>query len=481
MAFTFRHPYEPDPAFSARVAYFCMEYAIHQPLKTYCGGLGYLAGSHLRSAFALRQNMVAIGILWKYGYYDQVRKGDRTMDVLFAEKNYGFLEKTDLRFPIQVAGHDVAVTAWYLPPEVYNTVPLFLLSTDLPENDYLARTISHRLYDPNPETKIAASILLGLGGAKLLEELGWEPQVYHLNESHALPLGFYLYDKYKDIGAVREKLVFTNHTPEDGGNPRSDIRLLEKMGFFSGIPITETAAIAHLSNNTLDHTSTALRLAGLANGVSKLHRQTLARMWGKEEGLCPVISITNGQNFHYWSDAEMYRQLGANDDEGLRRRKGKCKEELFEVVADEEGEIFRKDVLTIVFAKRFSGYKRADLLLRDMDRFTRMVTSKDRPVQVIWAGKPFPMDYTAIGIFDKVVDVCKAYRNCAILAGYELRLSGILKRGADVWLNVPRYLHEASGTSGMTAAMNGAINVSIADGWIPEFARDKVNSFLIPA
>src|SRR5690349_19888250 len=170
-----------------------MEFGIHQPLKTYAGGLGFLAGSHMRSAFELKQNMVGVGILWKYGYYDQVRKSDQTMDVLFEEKIYGFLVNTGIRFTIQVSGHNVWVTAFYLPPEVFNTAPIFLLSTDLPENDYLAKTISHKLYDANPETTIAAAILLGVGGASLFDHINWQPEIYHLNESHGLPLLFHLY------------------------------------------------------------------------------------------------------------------------------------------------------------------------------------------------------------------------------------------------------------------------------------------------
>src|SRR5689334_8947539 len=134
MAFTFRHPYTIDPTYSKSVAYFCMEYAIDQPLKIYAGGLGFLAGSHLRSAFELKQNFVGIGILWKYGYYDQVRKSDQTMDVLFEEKVYGFLQQTGIKFKIQVSKHEVWVTAYYLPPNVFNTAPLFLLTTNLPEN-----------------------------------------------------------------------------------------------------------------------------------------------------------------------------------------------------------------------------------------------------------------------------------------------------------------------------------------------------------
>ena len=145
MGFSFSHPYEFDPEYKRRVAYFCMEFGIHQPLKTYAGGLGFLAGSHMRSAYELQQNMVGVGILWKYGYYDQVRKADQAMDVLFQEKMYGFLKKTDIRFPITVAGHNVLVTAYYLSPDIFKTVPVFFLSTDIPENDYLARTICHKL------------------------------------------------------------------------------------------------------------------------------------------------------------------------------------------------------------------------------------------------------------------------------------------------------------------------------------------------
>ena len=457
-----------------------MEYAIHQPLKIYAGGLGFLAGSHLRSAFDLKQHFVGIGILWKYGYYDQVRKSDQTMDILFEEKVYGFLQPTDIKFTVRIFQHDIWVTAFYLPPGVFHTAPLFLLSTNLPENDYLAQTISHKLYDFNPETKIAAAVLLGVGGARLLEELHWTPEVYHLNESHGLPLAFYLYNKHKDLAKVRQQLVFTNHTPEEGGNPRTDMLLLERAGFFCGMPMTEVRALTHIHDGVLDHTLTALRMSGVANGVSRLHQQTLSRMWEKYPDICPLISITNAQHYGYWADKEMYKALEANDDVALRERKLAVKEQLFELVADENGEIFRKDVLTIVFAKRFTGFKRADLLLHDMDRFNRLVNNRERPVQIIWAGKPYPMDYTAISVFDKIVNACKSYANCSVMAGYELRLSKILKQGADVWLNLPRLTHEASGTSGMTAAMNGAVNVSIPDGWFPEFAKDKRNCFVIP-
>ncbi len=479
MGFSFTHPYAIDPLFKKKVAYFCMEFGIHQPLKTYAGGLGFLAGSHMRSAYELKQNIVGIGILWKYGYYNQVRKQDQAMDVLFEEKYYGFLQPTGIKFTIKIPRNDVWVTAWYLPPEVFNTAPIFFLTTELSENDYLAKTISHKLYDANPETKIAAAILLGAGGCKLLEALKWEPDIYHLNESHALPLAFYLYNKYKSQDEVKKRMAFTNHTPEESGNQKTSMRLLEKMGFFCDIPATEIRAISGTTGDELDHTVTALRLAKKANAVSKMHEHTLHKIFADQKDICQIIAITNAQNYTYWHDEEMYQALAGNDDETIIKKKIKSKLNLFEEVADQCGEIYDPKVCTIVFAKRFAGYKRADLFFHDMDRFHRLVTNKERPVQMIWAGKPYPMDYSAIGVFDKVVDICKTYPNCATLVGYELRLSKLLKQGADVWLNIPRLTHEASGTSGMAAAMNGTVNIGLPDGWFPEFAKDKINSFVV--
>lgn len=480
MSFLLTHPYQINPEFQKKVAYFSMEFGIHQPLKTYAGGLGYLAGSHMKSAFELKQNVVGISILWKFGYYNQTRKYDQTMDVLFEEKIYGFLQKTDIKFTIQVAKHDVWVTAFYLPPTVFNTAPIFFLSTDLPENDYLAKTISHKLYDANPETQIAAAILLGIGGAKLLEQLNWEPEIYHLNESHGLAIAFYLHRKYKNVLEVKKRLVFTNHTPEAAGNKKTNLSLLERMGFFHDIPLTEIKAITQTEHDILDHTLTALRLSKRANAVSKIHAKVLHEMFKNDANICEILSITNAQNYTYWHDEAMYQALENNDDEALRNKKYQRKRLLFDEVADQCGEIYDEKIFTIVFARRFAGYKRADLFFHDMDRFERFISNIARPVQIIWAGKPYPMDFGAIGVFDKIVNICKSYPNCSILTGYEMSLSKLLKQGADIWLNLPLLLHEASGTSGMTAAMNGTVNVSLPDGWFPEFAKDKINSFVIP-
>ncbi|MGN6494483.1 MAG: alpha-glucan family phosphorylase [Agriterribacter sp.] len=472
-------PYDANPAFLTRVAYFCMEYAIDQSLKAYAGGLGFLAGSHMRSAYELKQNTVGIGILWKYGYYDQIRKADKTMDVLFEEKIYGFLKKTDVKFTIKVSGHDVFVTAYYLPPEIFQTAPVFFLTTDLPENDYLAKTICHRLYDSNPETKIAAAILLGEGGARLLEKINWLPDVYHLNESHGLPLAFHLYRQFKSLDVVRSKLRFTNHTIEAGGNQQTNVYLLEKMSFFGELSLTELRSVIKIENDILNHTLAALQFAGLANGVSANHTRVLSKIYEHTENTCKIISITNAQDFSYWADKDMYKALADGDDKQLVAIKKKHKKRLFEEVADQNGEIYDENVLTIVFAKRFGGYKRPGLLLQDVDRFHRIVQNINRPVQIIWAGKPYPSDYEAIALFDRIVNVSKTYFNCSVLVGYELKLSKLLKQGADVWLNVPRLTREASGTSGMTAAMNGTINISTLDGWYAEFAKQRVNGFIL--
>lgn len=481
MGFQFDHGYEIDKSYSSRVAYVCMEFGIDQSLKTYAGGLGFLAGSFMRSAYELKQNVIGIGILWKYGYYNQGRKQDLTMSVLFEEKNYGFLIPTGIKFSLKITKHDVWVSAFYLPPEVFKTAPVFLLSTDLPENDYLAKTITHKLYDANPETSIAASIILGEGSAKLLEELKWQPDLFHLNESHALPLAFYLYQKYKNINEVKSKIVYTNHTPEEAGNLKTNIALLEKMSYFCDVPISEIIAIAKIEQDKLDHTETCLNLSRKSNAVSLLHKNTLIKNCKNKDNLCNIISITNAQNYNYWHDEELFNNIKDKPIENISIRKESLKSVLFEIVADQCGEIYDPKICTIVFAKRFAGYKRADIFFHNMERFEKLVTNKEKPVQIIWAGKPYPMDYNGIGVYDKIVDICKKYGNCSILTGYEMKLSKVLKGGADVWLNMPRLFHEASGTSGMAAAMNGAVNVGIPDGWFPEFAKDKKNAFVIPS
>ena len=472
-------PFEFDKKYSKPIAYFSMEFAIDQPLKIYSGGLGFLAGSHMRSAFDLKQNMIGIGILWKKGYYDQERNQDQTLKVSFRDKDYHFLTDTGIVYPITIHGAKVFVKAFLLKPEVFNSAPIFLLSTDIPENDFLAQTISHRLYDPNETTRIAQSILLGIGGAKLLDELNRQTDIYHMNEGHALPLCFYLLDKHKDLEEVKKRVVFTTHTPELAGNEAHSVPLLNSMSFFNGISQAEVEEKLHPENGVLNYTLTALRMAKRANGVSQLHGEVARKMWKDNKGICEIGAITNAQNKIYWHDEVFEKALADDNDKAIAKRKKELKEKLFRLVANQTGKLFDPNVLTIVWARRFAAYKRANLLLADFERFLTIAKNSKYPIQVIWAGKPYPEDFGAINIFNEIYWKTKDLPNCTVLTGYELWLSGHLKKGSDVWLNNPRLYHEASGTSGMTAAMNGSVNVSIPDGWVPEFSKHGKNSFII--
>ena len=477
---SFKHPYPIAKQYARKTAYFSMEFAIDQPLKIYAGGLGYLAGSHMRSAYSLRQNLIGIGILWKYGYYDQVRSGNGEMDALFLERQYNFLENTGIEFDITVNNHQIKVAVWYLPPHVFGTAPIFLLSTIHPQNDYLAQTICHRLYSNNTEAKVAQSILLGMGGAKLLDIIGYQPDVYHMNEAHALPAAFHLYDKLGVLDEVRKRIIFTTHTPVEAGNEKHDIYLLERMSFFGKVPLSDVRRITGIQDNVFNHSLAALRLCRMANGVSKIHGEVARDMWGGFDNISPITHVTNSQSHAYWHDSALDQALADDDDAAFNARKGQLKKQLFDIVADQTGKIFDPNVLTIVWARRYADYKRADLITRDLDHFERLISNEKYPVQVIWGGKPYPMDYDAIGTFNKLVHLSKKYPNVTVVTGYELGLSKALKQGSDIWLNNPRIPREASGTSGMTAAMNASVNLSTYDGWIPEFASHGHNCFIVP-
>ena len=473
-------PYSVDERYAKRVAYFSMEFAIHQPLKIYSGGLGFLAGSHLRSAYELRQNLIGIGILWKYGYYDQARNQDQSLQVTWMEKSYTYLQDTGIKYQILIHEAPVWVKVFYLPPTVFNSAPLFLLSTDVPENDHISQTITHRLYDANVSTKLAQFILLGVGGAKLIDELNFNPEKYHLNEAHGVSAAFYLINKMKSVEAVRNMLVFTTHTPEEAGNEKHDIFHCNSMSYFCGISLDEVRKITGMEGDLFSHSLAALRIAKIANGVSKLHGEVSREMWKSYPNICSITSITNAQNWRYWADKQLYNYMEEGNDVLFDDRKKYLKKRAFEIVSDQTGKLYDPNVLTIVWARRFAGYKRADLITRDIEKFKKLTSNSKRPIQLIWAGKPYPLDYPAITDFNNLIHLSKEYKNVSVVIGYELALSKRLKQAADIWLNNPRVPREASGTSGMTACMNGAVNLSTDDGWIPEFINHGNNGFVVP-
>tara|TARA_R110000868_G_scaffold69390_2_gene204389 strand:- start:70 stop:1701 length:1632 start_codon:yes stop_codon:yes gene_type:complete len=470
------HPYKPAKKFEKKVAYFSMEFGVHQALKIYSGGLGFLAGSHMRSAHELKQNVIGIGMLWKYGYYDQSRNDDQTLRTDFTEKAYHFLEDTGIEVSVKL--HDnpnVKVRAYVLKPEIFGSVPIYLLSTDIESNDFLSRTITNHLYDANEVTRVSQSIVLGIAGAKVVEALGGA-DIYHLNEGHGLPAFYYL----KDKGVKRKQFAFTTHTPEKAGNEERDGRHLNRCGFFSKTLTDKELERETVNGGMINYTVSALRMAKKANAVSKLHAVVSNDMWKDYDKICKIVPITNAQNQNFWQDNLIKKAWEKRNSKAFLKRKGELKKQLFDDVLNQTKKMFDPNVLTFVWARRFAGYKRADLLLHDIERFKRLITNSKYPVQIIWAGKPYPFDYYAIDIFNHLVNYSKTAPNLAVLVGYEMDLSRKLKEGSDVWLNTPRITREASGTSGMSAAMNGSVNVSINDGWIPEFQKDGKNCFVLP-
>ena len=475
----FKHPYTPAAAFQKSVAYFSMEFAIDQSLKTYSGGLGFLAGSHIRSAYELKQNVIGIGMLWKHGYYDQTRATKNEMDVLFREQFYGFIEDTGVTFQIDIQGSPVWVRAFYLDPKHFNTVPMFFLTTDTNGNDLETRKLSYHLYDNDVATKVKQCMILGIGGAKFLDVINYEPDVYHLNEAHAVSAVFHLYKKHGSLAEVKKRLVFTTHTPEEAGNEKHDIHLLESLGFFANVPLAEVRTITGLTDHVFNHSLVALRMSRKANGVSKLHGEVSRKMWGGYKDICEITHVTNAQNKNYWADADLEKLRQKADTEGIAKRKLAMKNPLFSVVADQCGKLFDPKVLTIVWARRFAAYKRPDLLPNFRQQFDDLMRNTKYPIQFVWAGKPYPKDTGAINTFNNLVYLSHLYPNMAVVTGHELGLSRVLKHGADLWLNTPIVPREASGTSGMTAAMNASINVSTDDGWICEFAKHGQNAFVV--
>ena len=318
------HPYKAQKEFKKRTAYFSMEFGIDQGLKTYSGGLGFLAGSHMRSAFNLKQNLIGIGMLWKYGYYDQGRNKDQTLQVNFIEKNYNFLEDSGLEVEVKIHDNEsVKVRAYVLKPDTFGTAPIYFLTTDVDGNDFLSRTITDCLYDSNEDTRISQSIILGIGGAKIVEALGGA-DVYHLNEGHALPAFYYLRNK----GSKAQK-AFTTHTPERGGNEERNGHHLNRFGFFGKTLSYEELQKEMVNGDGLNYTVSALRMAKKANAVSKLHAKVSAQMWNGFENTAEILPITNSQDQNFWQDKEIRKAWKRKDGKAMGNRKTELKESLF--------------------------------------------------------------------------------------------------------------------------------------------------------
>jgi glycogen phosphorylase len=480
------------------VAYFSTEFALDESLPVYSGGLGVLAGDHLKSASELGVPLVGIGLFYDRGYFRQ------TLDETgWQQERYPLNDPTRLpltleRQPsgeplhvhLELAGEPVALQVWRA--DVGRT-RLFLLDTNVEQNSEGARAITDRLYGGDREHRIRQEVVLGVGGVRALRRLGLAPTVYHMNEGHSAFLAIERLRELTASGAaleqtldeVRASTVFTTHTPVPAGNevfePALVQRYLAGLVAGAGLDWDEFLALGHSGADELfGLTPLALRLSGRANGVSELHGNVAQEMWRELD--VSIGSVTNGVHARTWLAAGLQQQPDPADEE-LWRIHLQCKRELIDV-ARARGVSFADDtnVLTIGFARRFATYKRAGLLFSDPERLERLVTDDDRPVQVVLAGKAHPADEGGKQLIREIWELAQDSRfegRIVFLEDYELTLARHLVQGVDVWLNTPRRPQEASGTSGMKAAMNGVVNCSILDGWWAEAYTPEVGFAIV--
>ena len=535
---------------SPRIAYFCAEYGVHNSLPNYSGGLGILAGDHLKSASDLDIPLTAVGLLYRYGYFRQRISHDgwqqeHYRDVFESELALKPVLDKDghrVKVAVHIRGRVVTAQAWIAN---VGRIPLYLLDTNLPENSEVDRLITGHLYGGDTETRIVQEKVLGLGGIRLLRKLGIAPDVFHLNEGHSafltLELAHELLEADESAGfadvlpKVRNQCVFTTHTPVAAGNDTFDPTLLIECfskEFIASLRLTEQEFVAlgraDLSNDAefFGMTPLAIRMCRSANGVSKKHGEVSRALWlkmfpevgGAED--VPITSVTNGVHSPTWiapAFQELYsRHIGqdwqtlARDHSGWAAAVGSLpgdevwkahltlKNLLVSFVrnrtrAIETGEhhtinerqdtasLFSPDALTIGFARRVAAYKRWDLIFSDLERLLKMVDNNDRPVQFVFAGKAHPQDNTAKTILQELMsinDQSNWQKRAVFISDYDQEIARYLVQGVDVWMNVPRRPMEASGTSGMKAAMNGILNLSVLDGWWIE-GFDQDNGFAI--
>jgi starch phosphorylase len=458
-----------------RVAYFCMEYGLNSEFKAYAGGLGILAGDHLKGAKDLKLPLVGIGLKWKQGYTEQlIDECGKAYDTYHNFK-YEFLKDTGVKVSVKIRNLDVVCKVWLL--EEFGNNPLYLLDTDIPENG--DNWITGQLYGWFGEERIAQEIVLGIGGVKALRALDISIDVYHFNEGHAvlaatelikekMQSGYSFEDSWKK---TREEVVFTTHTPIVEGNEAHDISKLEYMGAFNDLTREQ---MIRFGGEPFNMTVAGLRLSRKSNAVAQLHMETANKMWKTVAGRCEIIGITNGIHKPSWVDDRITKAY--ENDGDLWDAHITVKKELIEFINERTGVVLDADKLLIGFSRRAAPYKRSDLIFTDEEIISPLL--KSGKVQIVFSGKAHPLDDNGKEIVEKLVRMMKKYPNSVVfLENYDMNIGRMLTRGSDIWLNNPRRPLEASGTSGMKAAMNGVLNCSILDGWWPEACIDGVNGW----
>jgi starch phosphorylase len=457
------------------VAYFCMEFGLHPSLKTYAGGLGVLAGDYLKGVKDYGYPIVGIGIKWKQGYTDQYINGDGWPYDLYKDYKYDFLKDTGVNVKVKIRNKDVLCKIWKV--DCFGNAPLFLLDTDLPENE--DRWITEKLYHGSGDDRIAQEIVLGVGGVRALRALGIDVDLYHFNEGHAVFAGLELIREKMSRGASfeevlaesRKQIVFTTHTPVIEGNESHPIDRLMYMGANNGITREEMIKIG---GEPFNMTVAALRLSHISNAVSQLHCKISNEMWKHVDNRSKIIGITNAIHLPTWVDSEIIK--AAEEDRDIWSIHMKNKIELIEFIRDKAGVKLEEESLLIGFSRRAATYKRGDLIFRD-ENIIGPLLEKGK-LQIVLSGKAHPQDNGGKKIIADIVKISKKYPDRIVyLENYDITIAKKLVRGCDVWLNNPRRPKEASGTSGMKAAMNGVLNLSILDGWWPEACKHHVNGW----
>lgn len=514
---------------NARIAYFCSEYALDDCLPQYAGGLGVLAGDHLKSASDLGLPLVAVGLLYRCGYYQQQILPDGSTRAIFPHYDFARLPVIDENktLSVPIGSRNVRVRMWRVQ---VGRVPLYLLDSDVPANRPADRRITEALYIGSDDVRIEQQILLGVGGVLALRELKLNPTVFHLNEGHAAFCQLQRLRALRDAGVgydsaidrVRRATVFTTHTPVPAGNQRFDnklvLRNLAALATRIGLSAEDFLDLGREEPGNRDErfcmTVLALRLSEHNNGVAALHGQVSREMWRKVYGAgsaseVPIGHVTNGIHAQTWLSPIMtalydrylkpkWNGAGPENDwwknatrippaefwkvrSQLRARlvmfiRQRLREQILRQFGDSEAlratlSTFDENALTIGFARRFATYKRAPLIFRDAKRLARILNNPERPVQLVFAGKAHPADRGGQEFAQTIHRQAHAAGfagRVVLLENYDMQMGQTLTAGCDVWLNNPIRPQEASGTSGMKPPLHGGINCSISDGWWPE-------------
>jgi glycogen phosphorylase len=485
------------------VAYFSAEFGLDESLPIYSGGLGVLAGDHLKAASELGVPLVGVGLYYRRGYFRQRLDADDQQ-----VEHYPLTDTT--RLPLELVPMAPVVALADDRGELFpvrlcvwrarvGRVSLYLIDTHVEGNPDWA--VTDTLYGGDRANRLRQELLLGVGGVRVLRALGASPTVFHLNEGHSAFLQLERWREYAAAGLgtdetierLRSSTVFTTHTPVPAGNEVFDPELVRQnvAGLVAscGLGWDDFTALGKVSpdDTRFGLTPLALRTSGYANGVSQLHGEVSREMWsplwpGRPVDDVPITSITNGVHQRTWISPELEQLLGDTDPQFERAREAgaaelwaahnSAKRRLFGYIAETRGaRELDPDVLTIGFARRFATYKRASLLFSRPERLAALLGDSKRPIQILLAGKAHPADDGGKALIRDVVDFARepsAAGRVVFLSDYEMTLARRLVQGVDVWLNTPRRPYEASGTSGMKAALNGVLNCSILDGWWAE-------------